>query len=74
MFYHTVFMLTIAVWMKQIIIVHHIILIPQLKYQPSNQDYIYNNSSTEGVNIYLTEQLSNPVSSTVQTYYWTKKQ
>ena len=74
MFYHTVFMLTIAVWMKQIIIVHHIILIPQLKYQPPNQDYIYNNSSTEGVNIYLTEQLSNPVSSTVQTYYWTKKQ
>jgi type IV secretory pathway protease TraF len=65
MFYHTVFMLTIAVWMKQIIIVHHIILIPQLKYQPPNQDYIYNNSSTEGVNIYLTEQLSNPVSSTL---------
>ena len=55
MFYHTVFMLTIAVWMKQIIIVHHIILIPQLKYQPPNQDYIYNNSSTDGVNIYLTE-------------------
>ena len=67
------FMLTIALWMKQIIIVHHIILTPQLKYQPPNQDYIYNNRSIEGISIYLTEQLSNPVS-TVQTYYWIKKQ
>ena len=68
MFYHTVFILTIALWMKQIII-----LTPQLKYQPPNQDYIYNNSSIEGVNIYLTEQLCNPVSSTVNLLLDKKK-
>ncbi|CAC5398880.1 unnamed protein product [Mytilus coruscus] len=65
-------MLTLTLWTRQTFTVHQVILSPQHQYKPTYQDCIYKNNALEGVNIYLSEHHLNPVTSSVQTYYWIK--
>ena len=68
MFYFTTFILALVTWTQQQN--GSFSLSPYTTYTPPSQHHIPKEKVTHGVNIYLCEQFQDPITPSINIYYW----